>query len=301
MLANMLQKFGVQVPAGGVRVNNVAAVVVTSKLPPFARPGTVVDVTISSIGDAKSLEGGTLLLTALHGPDGQVYASAQGALTTGGFVAGSSGNGRQSNHPTVARISSGGTVERDGPIDLGNLQRVSLMLREYDFSTATAVRDTVNACFGQDVAVVRDGRLIELQLNDRMTVPEALARVENLTVAVQSRAKVVVNERTGTVVFGHDVRLAPVSVLHGGLTIEVATNAEVSQPSPLGGGQTVVTQKVDVQAKEAPAKRIELENGAKVQELIDALQTIGATARDIVSILQAMKAAGGLDAELEVI
>jgi flagellar P-ring protein FlgI len=301
MLTNMLQKFGVQVPAGGVRVNNVAAVVVTSKLPPFARPGTALDVTVSSIGDAKSLEGGTLLLTALYGPDGQVHASAQGAVTTGGFVAGGGGNGRQSNHPTVARISSGGTVERDMAIDVANATKVLLMLREYDFSTAVAVKDAVNASLGRDVAVVRDGREIELQVSGQMTVPTLLAGVENLMVAVQSRAKVVVNERTGTVVFGQDVRLAPVSILHGGLTIEVATAAEVSQPSALSGGQTVVTQRVEVQAKESPTRRIELENGAKVQELIDALQSIGATARDIVSILQAIKVAGGLDAELEVI
>ncbi len=175
------------------------------------------------------------------------------------------------------------------------------MLREYDFTTAKTISDAVNASLQKNIAVARDGREIELRAVEGMTVPELLSRVENLTVPVQSRAKVVVNERTGTVVFGQDVRLAPVSILHGGLTIEVATRAEVSQPDALSGGQTVVTQRVDVQAKESPARRIELDNGAKVKELIDALQTIGATARDIVSILQAIKAAGGLDAELEVI
>lgn len=301
MLANMLQKLGLQVSPGAMRVNNVAAVIVTSKLPPFARPGTTVDVTVSSVGDAKSLEGGTLLLTALYGPDGAVHASAQGPVTTGGYVAGGAGNGRQSNHPTVARISAGGTVEREVPLDIAGAGSIFLMLRDYDFTTAKAISDAINASLRANVAVARDGREIELRVAEGMTAPELLARVENLTVPVQSRAKVVVNERTGTVVFGQDVRLAPVSILHGGLTIEVATKAEVSQPDALSGGQTVITQRVDVQTKESPARRIELADGAKVKELIDALQTIGATARDIVSILQAIRVAGGLDAELEVI
>jgi flagellar P-ring protein FlgI len=303
-LANIMQRMGVQIPANSVIVKNIAAVFVTASLPPFARPGMALDVTVSSIGDAKSLEGGVLLLAPLRGPDGQVYAEAQGPLTLGGFTAGNSGNGKQLNHPTVGRIPNGGTVERDTAIDLNHLSTVSLVLRDADFTSAREISGVINSQFGKQIATVVDSRQINVNIGSSglASVPELISQIQNLSISVHPPAKVVVNERTGTIVMGGDVKLSAVSVLHGGLSVEVTTKFTVSQPEPLSkGGQTVVVPEQDVQAKESSAKNIKLEEGASVEDLINGLQTIGATARDIVAILQAIKAAGGLQAELEVL
>jgi flagellar P-ring protein precursor FlgI len=303
-LANIMQRMGVQIPANSVIVKNIAAVFVTASLPPFARPGMSLDVTVSSIGDAKSLEGGVLLLAPLRGPDGQVYAEAQGPLTLGGFTAGNSGNGKQLNHPTVGRIPNGGTVERDTAVDLTRLSTVSLVLRDADFTSAREISGVINSQFGKQIATVVDSRQINVNIGSSglASVPELISQIQNLSISVHPPAKVVVNERTGTIVMGGDVKLSAVSVLHGGLSVEVTTKFTVSQPEPLSkGGQTVVVPEQDVQAKESSAKNIKLEEGASVEDLINGLQTIGATARDIVAILQAIKAAGGLQAELEVL
>lgn len=303
-LANIMQRMGVQIPASSVIVKNIAAVFVTASLPPFARPGTQLDVTVSSIGDAKSLEGGVLLLAPLRGPDGQVYAEAQGPLTLGGFTAGNAGNGKQSNHPTVGRIPNGGTVERDTAIDLSRLTMVSLVLRNADFTSAREISNVINSQFGKRVSTVVDSRQIDVNIGSSgiSSVPELISQIQNLSISVHPPAKVVVNERTGTIVMGGDVKLSAVSVLHGGLSVEVTTKFSVSQPEPLSkGGQTVVVPEQEVQAKENAAKTIRLEEGASVEDLINGLQTMGATARDIVAILQAIKAAGGLQAELEVL
>jgi flagellar P-ring protein FlgI len=303
-LANVMQRMGVQIPASSVIVKNVAAVFVTASLPPFARPGMALDVTVSSIGDAKSLEGGVLLLAPLRGPDGQVYAEAQGPLTLGGFSAGNSGNGKQVNHPTVGRIPNGGTVERDTAIDLNRLTTVSLVLRNADFTSAREISNVINSQFGKPISIAVDSRQINVNISSSGTssVPELISQIQNLSISVRPPAKVVVNERTGTIVMGGDVKLSAVSVLHGGLSVEVTTKFNVSQPEPLSkGGQTVVVPDQDVQAKESSAKAIKLEEGASVEDLINGLQTMGATARDIVAILQAIKAAGGLQAELEVL
>ena len=303
-LANVMQRMGVQIPANSVIVKNVAAVFVTASLPPFARPGMALDVTVSSIGDAKSLEGGVLLLAPLRGPDGQVYAEAQGPLTLGGFTAGNSGNGKQLNHPTVGRIPNGGTVERDTAIDLSRLSTVSLVLRNADFNSAREISNVINSQFGKTISTVIDSRQINVNIGSSGTasVPELISQIQNLSISVRPPAKVVVNERTGTIVMGGDVKLSAVSVLHGGLSVEVTTKFAVSQPEPLSkGGRTVVVPEQDVQAKESSAKSIKLEEGASVEDLINGLQTMGATARDIVAILQAIKSAGGLQAELEVL
>ena len=303
-LANVMQRMGVQIPANSVIVKNVAAVFVTASLPPFARPGMQLDVTVSSIGDAKSLEGGVLLLAPLRGPDGQVYAEAQGPLTLGGFTAGNSGNGKQLNHPTVGRIPNGGTVERDTAIDLSRLSTVSLVLRNADFNSAREISNVINSQFGRTISTVIDSRQINVNIGGSGTasVPELISQIQNLSISVRPPAKVVVNERTGTIVMGGDVKLSSVSVLHGGLSVEVTTKFSVSQPEPLSkGGRTVVVPEQEVQAKESSAKSIKLEEGASVEDLINGLQTMGATARDIVAILQAIKAAGGLQAELEVL
>jgi flagellar P-ring protein precursor FlgI len=263
-----------------------------------------VDVTVSSIGDAKSLAGGILLLTPLRGPDGEVYAAAQGPLTLGGYSAGSSGNSKQVNHATVARIPEGATVERDAALDLGRFTIVSLMLRDPDFTASRDVAASINREFSKEVASAIDSRRIDVSVAraGAASVPELISRMQNLSISFHPPAKVVVNERTGTIVMGGDVTLSPVSILHGNLTIEVTTTLTVSQPPPLSkSGQTAVVPEQTVQTKEGPVGRIELATGARVDELIDGLRAIGATAHDVVAILQAIKAAGGLRAELEVI
>ena len=302
-LANILQHMGVQIPAATIQVHNVAAVFVTATLPPFATPGTHIDVTVASVGDARSLEGGMLLLTPLYGADGKTYAAAQGALVLGGYTAGAGGNSKQVNHPTTGRIPSGGIVERDSSLDLRTLPQLSLMLNEPNFTTAEEMAAVINGEFGKPIASVVDSRRVDLdsKAGEPGGVPSLLARVENLTIEVHRRAKVVVNERTGTVVMGRDVRLGAVSILHGNFSIEVATEFAVSQPNPLSRGKTEVVPEQSVKAQEAPAQRVELTEGASVEQLVSGLQRIGATARDVIAILQAIKAAGALQADLEVI
>jgi flagellar P-ring protein precursor FlgI len=302
-LANVLQRMGVQIPPGMARVNNVAAVFVTAALPPFARPGMQLDITVSSVGDAKSLEGGLLLLTPLSAADGQVYAAAQGPLTIGGYSAGNSGNVRQVNHPTVGRIAGGGLVERPAPIELRTFPKLALLLREPSFGTASEIASSINQDFGHSVAVPTDNRRVEIDLASAKAtnLAELMAHIEGLGVIVHRRAKVVVNERTGTIVMGKDVRLGGVSILHGNLSIQIATQYEVSQPEQFSKGQTTVVPQRDVRAEETPAKRVELGEGANVEQLVNGLQAIGATARDVIAILQAVKAAGALEADLEVI
>jgi flagellar P-ring protein FlgI len=302
-LANILQRMGVQTPAGTIIVKNVAAVFVTASLPPFARPGTRLDVTVASAGDARSLEGGTLLLTPLYGADGQVYASAQGPLTLGGFSEGGGTNAKQVNHPTAGRIPGGGTVERDSSLDLRTLPKLSLLLNDPNFSTAVEVARAINQEFQREVASVIDGRRVDIETSgpELQKVPALLARVENLAIEVHHRARVVVNERTGTVVMGKDVRLGAVSILHGNLSIEVATELLVSQPNPETRGKTEVVPETSIKAEESPARRIELSEGASVEQLVNGLQKIGATARDVIAILEAIKSAGALEADLQVI
>ena len=302
-LANALQRMGVQIPPGTARVNNVAAVFVTASLPPFARPGMQLDITVSSVGDAKSLEGGLLLLTPLSAADGQVYAAAQGTLTIGGYSAGNSGNARQVNHPTVGRIAGGGLVERPAPVELRTFPKLALLLREPSFGTASEIASSINKDFGHSVALAADNRRVEIDLASAKAtnLADLIAHIEGLGVTVHRRAKVVVNERTGTIVMGKDVRVGGVSILHGNLSIQIATQYEVSQPEALSKGQTAVVPQQDVRAQETPARRVELREGASVEQLVNGLQAIGATARDVIAILQAVKAAGALDADLEVI
>jgi len=306
-LASILARMGVEIPPAvlqsTVQVKNVAAVFVTASLPPFARPGLPVDVMVSSIGDARSLEGGLLLLTPLYASDGQVYAAAQGPVVVGGYTAGSATNSKQVNHPTVGRIPAGALVERDSSLDLAKLARLSLLLNDASFSTAEAVAAVINHELAAPVADVVDSRRIEIQVPPaaQTAIPALLARLENFEVEVRRRAKVVVNERTGTVVLGQDVHLGAVSILHGNFSIEVTTAYSVSQPNPLASGQTEVVPQTKVNAGEAPARNVELGEGASVEQLVTRLQAIGATARDVISILQAIKAAGALEAELEVI
>jgi len=302
-LANIMQRMGAQIPPATAIVKNVAAVFVTASLPAFARPGTQVDVTVSSIGDAKSLEGGVLLLTPLYGADGQVYAAAQGPIAVGGFAAGGQGATKQMNHPTTGRVPAGGRVERSLAFDFNRLSPVSLILRESDFSTAGEISDAINREFGHAVASARDGGRVEVDptATGVANLTAVLARIESLAVPVHRRARVVLSERTGTIVMGKDVRLGAVSILHGGFSVQITTEYSVSQPAPLSAGKTEVVGNTEVQAKDSPAKRLEIGEGASIDELVGGLHNMGATARDVISILQAIKAAGALDADLEVI
>lgn len=302
-LANLLQRMGLQIPPASVRVNNIAAVFVTATLPPFARPGMKIDVTVSSIGDAKSLAGGLLLMTPLRSSDGDVYAVAQGPLTLGGYSAGGGGNTRIVNHLTVGRIPEGGIVERDAAVALGSMSTLSLLLRDPDFGAAQDISAAINKEVGKEVAHAVDSRRIEIAESNAGAggVPALMARIDELAIRLHARAKVVVNERTGTVVMGGAVTLGACSILHGNLAIEITTAFEVSQPEPFSKGQTVVVPQTQVQAAEKAAQLIQLKEGATVEELVRGLQTMGATARDIVSILQAIKAVGALEATLEII
>ena len=302
-LANMLARMGVQIPTGTAIVKNVAAVMVTAQLPAFSEPGMKMDITVSSVGDAKSIEGGVLLLTALRGTDGQVYAEAQGPLTTGGYSEGSAGNLREVNYPTVGVISNGAIIERAVATDLHGLKTLTLLLRQSDFTAARNVADVINKDFNTAVATVVDGRQIavDTQAASMASVPRLISRIENLSVTVQAPAKVVVNERTGTIVLGGDVLLSPVSVLHGGLQIQVDTVVSATEAAPGSSAPPAVVSNTSVRVQDKEASSIRLENGADVEELVKGLHTIGATSHDIVSILEAIKAAGGLQADLEVI
>ena len=299
-LASLLLRMGVSVPATGIRVQNLAAVFVSATLPPFARPGAKIDITASSAGDASSLEGGVLLMTPLYGADGKIYAQAQGPLVVGGYSISVNGNTKQFNHPTTARVPLGAMVERGIPMPLAGAERVTLLLNEDDFKSAEAVAAGVDQELGGSVARVVDSGTVEIRVTPGADVPELLARVEAIEVPFYPRAKVVVNERTGTVVIGGSVVLQPVSILHGGLAVNIVNEFQVSQPGPMSTGTTQTVQQTRVTAQDKPVNRIELKQGATVDDLVRSLQTIGASARDVISILQAMKSAGALEAELEV-
>ncbi|HZD51371.1 MAG TPA: flagellar basal body P-ring protein FlgI [Silvibacterium sp.] len=303
-LISALERMGVNLPqssaTSSLRVQNMAAVFIAATLPPFAGPGNKLDVTVSSAGDARSLEGGLLLMAPLYGPDGQIYAQAQGPLVLGGYSVSSNGNTRALNHPTTGRIPSGAIVERGVPFDLTHMRKIFLLLNDPDFRTAEMMAASVNKQLGRSIAHSIDSRRIEIEAGAGEDIPDLIARVEAVEVEVFPRAKVVVNERTGTVVIGGDVRLQPVSILQGGLIVDVVSEIEVSQPNSFGNGTTQVVQQTSVQAQDKPANRIELREGATVDQLVQSLEEIGATARDIISILQAMKQAGALEAELEV-
>ncbi|WP_255550710.1 flagellar basal body P-ring protein FlgI [Granulicella sp. dw_53] len=300
-LVATLLRLGVSVPAASIRVQNLAAVFVSATLPPFARPGTKLDIIVSSAGDARSLEGGLLLMTALYGADGKIYAQAQGPLVVGGYSVNVNGNVKQLNHPNTARVPSGALVERGVPLELAGKQQFSLLLDQADFKTAETMALAINDELGRQAAHVVDSRRVDLDVARGEDVPELLAKVEAIEVKVFPRAKVIVNERTGTVAIGGTVVLQPVSILHGGLSVTVVSHFEVVQPSPLSSGTTQVVQQTRVDAQDKPANRIELRQGATVDDLVRSLQTIGATARDVISILQAMKSAGALEAEIEVL
>ena len=303
-LANILQQLGLSVRPGEVKVENIAAVLVTASLPVYARAGVRLDVTASSIGDARSLQGGTLLATALRGPNGQVFALAQGPLSIGGFGGGAGGNSVAVNHLTVGRVPNGALVQQGSGITMGITDVVPLSLREPDFATAVRVAGAINADLGEGRAKVLDPGTVAVAVPTqyRDALPDLMARLEALTVISDTPARVVINERSGTIVVGANVRIAAAAVAHGNLSVRISTKFEVSQPNALARtGDTVVVPNTNVDVREGTARLVSLEEGTTLDSVVRALNTLGATPRDIIAIMQALKAAGALHAEIVII
>jgi flagellar P-ring protein precursor FlgI len=304
-LTNMLSRMGVTVQPSAIQVKNTAAVIVTATLPAFGQPGAHLDVTVGAIGDASNLQGGLLVMTPLKGPDNEVYAVAQGSVVTGGFVAGGRGASKTVNHPTAGRIPNGGIIERAAPsVEPG--ERVHLQLRYPDYATAARVTQAIDKSFGadqSDIAHAENSALITVNVPARFRshTVDFIAALQEISVNPSHTARVVVNERTGTIVMGSDVAISPVTVLHGPLTVEIQTTETVSQPLPASNGETVVSPQTRVSAKQEPVKNVSLKPGATVDELVRALVATGSTPRDIIAVLQALKAAGAIEAELEII
>ncbi|GAB1390103.1 MAG: flagellar P-ring protein [Rubrivivax sp.] len=303
-LAAMLQQMGITLPPGvQVQSKNIAAVMVTAQLPPFARPGQPIDVTVASIGNAKSLRGGTLVATPLKGADGQVYAMAQGSLIVGGAGASAGGSKVQINHLSAGRIPEGALVERMVPTPLHQGETLDLSLASDDFATAHALARAINEAKGEGTAAAIDGRLVRLRVP---LLPDArvafLAEIENLPVALQRRAaRVVLNARTGSIVLNEAVTLGACAVAHGSLAVTISSTPQVSQPGPFSSGQTAVTEKADIAITQQGGALVQMPEGAKLADVVKALNALGATPQDLLAILQAIKAAGALNAEIEVI
>jgi len=302
-IISMMQQMGVSLPPGtSLQLKNVAAVMVTSTLPAFAQPGQTLDVTVSSMGNAKSLRGGTLLMTPLKGADGQIYAIGQGNLVVGGVGASANGAQTQVNHLSVGRISAGATVERAVPNSISQTDTINLELKESDFSTATLVVDAINRRFGQNTAFAQDGRVIRVQPTPNTSRVAFLAALESINISpAATSAKVILNARTGSVVMNQAVTLENCAVSHGNLTVVISTTPVISQPGALSTGQTVAVAKSQIEITKEPGKVVQLNSGANLSDVVKALNAIGATPQDLLAILQAMKSAGSLRAELEVI
>lgn len=305
-VSSMLIREGIRVDKRMLQQMNVAAVMVTAELPPFAAAGQRIDVTVSSMGNARSLQGGTLLMAPLKAADGQVWAVAQGALTLGGWaVDGNFGNTASKNHVTAGRIPEGALVERTMKVNFQGKDHVMLHLRQPDFTTAVKMAQAINTAIGSNAQVAKAQNAtsvrVEIPENMREDVASYIAGIEVLEVQPDAIARVIINERTGTVVLGGEVKVRPCAVAHGNLKVNVGTSYNASQPAPiLGQGQTVVTPQVDVNAKEGSGQVKAVPASANIVEVVAALNALGVTPRDLVAILQAMKAAGALDARLEV-
>jgi flagellar P-ring protein precursor FlgI len=303
-LTNMLNRMGMRMSPNQVSVKNVAAVMVTSSLPPFARAGSHLDVTVSSLGDSTSLAGGTLIITPLKGIDGKIYAVAQGPVSVGGFQAGGEAATVSKNHPTVGRIPRGALVEREVGYQFGQERNITLDLDTPDFTTAGRVAKRINEALPQLMAQAQDPSTIALQLPpvDQGRLVDMIAKMENLEISPDVSAKVVIDERTGTVVMGEAVRISTVAVASGALSISITESAEVSQALPLApGGQTVAVPQTQVRVGEQKSKLALVKSGVSIGDVVKALNALGATPRDLIVILQAIKAAGALQAQLEII
>ncbi len=305
-LTNILQRMGVTALPTAIQVRNTAAVMVTAILPPFTQPGSKIDVTVAAIGDAANLQGGLLLLTPLRAATGETFAVAQGSVVTGGFAVGRGGNSQTVNHPTAGRIVDGAIVERGAP-SVVPTHELRLQLRRPDFITASRAAASINKAFSKDGALLaqaNNSSLIVVRLPDSYEghSVDFIAAVEAIPVEVDRLARIAIDEKTGTIVFGGDVRIAPVSILHGNLTVEVQTSFDVSQPAPFSGpgAATAVVPQVNVGAKEDKATNVVIAKTSKIEDLVRSLTAIGSTPRDIIAILQNLKAAGAIDAEIDI-
>lgn len=302
-LVSMLEKMGMTVDPKAITVDNVASVMVTADLPPFARSGNRIDVLVSSIGDSESLQGGTLLFTPLKAADGQVYAVAQGPVSTGGFIAGGAGGGVQKNFPTVGRIVNGALIEKEIDYRFDQKKALSLILNRADFTTASRVAEAINSAFYEILAQTLDASTISVNIPEKYTgrTVELVARIEGIEVTPDTVARVVINERTGTVVMGENVRISTVAIAHGNLSVEIKESANVSQPLPFSRGKTVTTPDTDISVKEEKSKLLLMKSGVSISEVVRALNALGVSPRDLITIFQAIKAAGAMQAKLEII
>ncbi len=301
-LANMLEKMGIRVDPLATKVKNIAAVMVTADLPPFAKVGNRIDVVVSSIGDATSIEGGVLVLTPLKGADGQVYGVAQGPIVVGGFLASGQGASLTKNHPTVGRIANGLAVEKELNYGDYRLDTVTISLKAPDFTNTRRVVERINSVF-EGAAVARDGGTITVNTPEELKANPVkfVSIIENLQIKPDSQAKIVVDEKNGTVVIGENVTIATVAIAHGNISVQIKEDTRVSQPMPFGQGRTVASPDTKMKVEEEKAKFIVVEGGVTIRELVKALNAIGVSPRDMITILQTIKAAGALHAELEVI
>jgi flagellar P-ring protein precursor FlgI len=302
-LVNMLQRLGVTVDKDKVEVDNVAAVMVTADLPPFAKAGNTIDVLVSSIGDADNLSGGSLLMTPLKGADGNVYAVAQGPVTIGALAFGGKAASVQKNHPTVGRIPGGAIVEREVPFKLGQQGMLTYELDQADFTTAARMANVINSHFAEHIATAIDSGSLNIQVPSqfRGNAIDFIADLESLAITPDTSAKIVVNEKTGTIVMGEDVRISTVAVSHANLSIIISETASVSQPNPFAQGQTEVVPETSIDVAEEKANLVVMEMGVSIGDVAAALNAIGATPRDLIAIFQAIKAAGALHAELVIL
>lgn len=303
-VVSMLSRMGIRIEARGLKLKNVAAVVVTAELPAYSRTGTKIDVTVNSVGDAKSLVGGTLLAAPLKGHDGKIYVVAQGPLTVGGYSVSDEGGGNRTmkNHPTVARVPDGGIVERELDYTLARDGLLALQLREPDFTTAARLAKTINMNLGESFAKALDGGTVEVRIPTAYEgrVVELLSLIERLTVTPDTAARVVVNERTGTIVIGEDVKIGAVAVTHGNLTVRIRSTDEAVPASPFTSGPTVRNRKKELSVDEPKAIIAALDEGATLSDIVEGLNRLGATPRDLITILQAIRQAGALRATVEV-
>jgi flagellar P-ring protein precursor FlgI len=316
-IRGMLERLGVaNLDGSSLKTKNTAAVMVTAKLPPFARRGSPIDITVSSLGDATSLRGGTLLVTPLTGADGAVYAVAQGAVATSGFRAEGNAASVVEGVPTIAKIENGGIVEREIDFNLFQLNSIRIALRTPDFTTASRMRDAIAERLGAESVEVLDSGTVEVWVNGKSNAADIIMAVENLTLTPDTVARVVVDEKSGTIVMGADVRIAQVAISQGGLTVRVQENYGVSQPGPVSlggdttiitgapikiGGSTVIVPETEIEIEETDGSFTILRGDVSLQELVDGLNAIGVGARQTIAILQAIKAAGALHADLEII
>lgn len=301
-VSNMLKSYGLTVSAAQMQAKNVAAVIVTAQLPPFVKAGDTIDIKVSSMGDAKSLQGGVLLQTPLRAANGQVYAVGQGAVSTGGFSAGGGGSSQAKNFPTVGTTPNGAIVERDVATQLVTNGAITLSLNQPDFTTANRISEAIDSRFGS-ISVARDPGTVMVNVPGQYegNIVGFVASIEDLSVNPDNIAKIVINERTGTIVMGANVTIDEVAVAQGGLSITITKDKTISQPPPFSNGSTVVTNNTNVDVKEDKANVMVLPATANVGDVVNALNAIGATPRDIISILQAIKASGALHADLQII